>query len=243
VTVINLLKSNSFCSLIVGKGKVARLFSSFFERQKIAHTQWSRSQGLAALEEKSSTCTHVLLCLPDKVLTPFVDEHWDFFKNKTLIHFSATHTDARLLGFHPLGAFTLEGSTLLEEVFFHGPHPESIFREALPVLKNPYKELSAGDMQKYHALCVLGGNYTSLLWKIFFSEIQKLGISPEAAISYIQMNSQNVLQNPQSSLTGPLLRGDTPTLEKNIHALSTNPELAEIYSAFVKTFQKSEYLK
>ncbi|MEZ4814236.1 MAG: DUF2520 domain-containing protein [Bdellovibrionota bacterium] len=213
----------------------------------IPHSQWHRTEETSNLITKTQKATRVVLLIPDKAIHSFVDDHSELLKNKTLIHFSATLNDSRILGFHPLGMFNKDQKINFEEIQFHGPHPESLFREALPFLKNSYKELSPQEMQLYHALCVVGGNFSAILWNAFFKEMKKLGVSNSAAQSYFKLFTQNVVANPSTSVTGPLARNDTPTLEKNIAALKACPELQSIYKAFVETFTQThshtEYLK
>ncbi len=236
------LSSNIAETLIIGNGRMATQFKQCLQTLGIPFSSWLRSEGAFSLSGRTQAAKRILLLIPDKAISPLIDEYEHFFKNKILIHFSATHRDSRALGFHPLGTFTCDQKVDFQCVYFHGIHPESLFNEALPFLKNSYKQLSEEHMQVYHALCVVGGNFSAILWNAFFKEMLALGVSEDAARSYIEMLAQNILQNPSSSVSGPLVRNDNSTIEKNILALEGKKELQQIYKAFVKNFAGSEYL-
>lgn len=230
-------------TLIIGSGRMATQFRYALEKLKVPYSIWLRSEGAFTLGGKTQKAKRVLLLLPDKALSSFVDDHAPFLRDKILIHFSASHRDPRILGFHPLGTFNREQEIDFNEVAFHGVHPESLFREALPYLTNNYSQLSEEQMQSYHALCVVGANFSAVLWNAFFKEMKNLGVSESAAKNYFKMFAANVARNPSAAITGPLVRNDHRTIEKNISALENKKELQAIYKAFVQVFSNSEYLK
>lgn len=221
---------------------MATQFKHCLKELRIPFASWLRSEGAFTLGDRTRTAKRIILLVPDNAISKVVDEFEPFFKNKTLIHFSATLRDPRVLGFHPLGSFTREQDLDFAVVHFHGEHPESLFREALPYLPNRYSQLSAEQMQRYHALCVLGGNFSAILWNAFFKEMKKIGVTESAAKSYFAMITENILRDHSKAVTGPLVRNDQPTLNKNLAALADAPELHAIYQAFVTSFAKSEYL-
>jgi predicted short-subunit dehydrogenase-like oxidoreductase (DUF2520 family) len=47
---------------------------------------------------------------------------------------------------------------------------------------------------------------------------------------------QNILLDPASALTGPLVRGDQQTLEKNLLALQEDP-FQKVYESFIACYQ------
>jgi hypothetical protein len=88
----------------------------------------------------------------------------------------------------------------------------------------------------------VGGNFSAILWNVFFKEMKKIGVSHEAAKSYFEMINQNIAHNHSTAITGPLVRKDFPTMEKNLQALSKQEEIQEIYKDFVRNFSDSDYL-
>ena len=229
-------------TLIIGNGRLAGHLCNFFKSKEIPFTQWHRhsnTNSIQDLKNAASPAKRILLCISDGMISDFISQHEELFTHKTLVHFSATVSDSRILGFHPLGSFSHDINVDFSSIHFHGVHPESLFREALPMLKNPYARLSSEDLKLYHALCVVGGNFTSLLWREFFREMQKLGIQQDALFSYLSLVSKNILTNPEKATTGPLIRGDLKTIESNMDSLSFKaPHLSQIYNVFVNTFAK-----
>ena len=227
-------------TLIVGRGRVATQLIHFFESRNLPFSNWCRSsenfqgQNHEELLSLFSKATRVLLPVSDKSISEFIDQHEAQLAGKLLVHFSAAHKDQRALGFHPLGSFTLDQKVDFSKVYFQGIHHESLFREALPMFSNPYTQLSESDMQLYHALCVYGGNFSAILWKNFFEKMQYMGVPREALNSYVQNITNNVLANPEKAVTGPLVRGDQATIEKNLKALEHEPKLHAIYESFVR---------
>jgi hypothetical protein len=77
--------------------------------------------------------------------------------------------------------------------FSKEPYPEEFYREIafcttspldrkrlIPGLSNSLTQISTDKKAYYHALCVLAGNGSVLLWQKFFKEMTALGV-PQAA--------------------------------------------------------------
>ena len=223
-------------TLIIGSGRLATHLCHFFSLQKLPYDQWNRHSDLS-LENLLDKSDRVLLAISDRAISDFITKNERILEGKTLVHFSATVFDPRALGFHPLSSFSHDLCLDFSTIHFHGVHPESLFREALPMFKNHYAQLNAEDLRLYHALCVVGGNFPALLWKVFFTEMQKIGISDEATKSYFNAVFKNIQSNPLQAATGPLVRGDMATIERNLDSLSeVNPNIARLYEAFVHAF-------
>lgn len=218
---------------------MATQLAYYLKRLGAGFSTWNRILSPEELYTKAVPAHRVLLAISDQSISPFIDENEAVFKEKFIVHFSATHSDSRALGFHPLGAFTGGDEIDFAKVHFHGVHLESKFREALPMFHNTYKKLEPEELQLYHALCVVGANYTSLLWKSFYKEMLALGISKNALDNFVNLSTSNVVKDPEKSVTGPLMRNDEQTLGKNLAALSDKPELFEIYQSFIKVFRNS----
>ncbi|MBX3041835.1 MAG: DUF2520 domain-containing protein, partial [Bdellovibrionaceae bacterium] len=83
----------------------------------------------------------------------------------------------------------------------------------------------------YHALCVLGGNFPVLLWNKMETDLKAMGLPEESTRLYIQRVSENYLKMGPRALTGPLVRKDESTIQKNLAALSLDP-WEKVYRAF-----------
>ena len=110
-------------------------------------------------------------------------------------------------------------------------------------LPNPQVRLSSHLKARYHALCVLAGNFSCLLWQKLFSDFKDvLHLSPGIAHPFLKQQMQNLIDQPEKALTGPLVRGDHMTLKKNIDALDGDPFQA-IYNSFITCYHKMKETK
>lgn len=84
------------------------------------------------------------------------------------------------------------------------------FRELLPGLPNPSFTIPAADRPYYHALCVMAGNFSTILWVKLFDELHsRFGIPASAAYPYLERMAANVVADPGRALT-VLSRAETP---------------------------------
>jgi predicted short-subunit dehydrogenase-like oxidoreductase (DUF2520 family) len=142
-------------------------------------------------------------------------------------------------GAHPLMTFDdsvyeLDAYRAIPFILDAGGTP---FEELLPGLPNPSFVISAAERPFYHALCVMAGSFSTILWLKLFEEFQqRLGIPPSAARAYLAQVTANLMRDPDRALTGPLSRRDAQTIAANLQALEGDPFHA-IYSAFVRAYE------
>lgn len=222
--------------LVIGAGRVATHIKHYFGLRGLSFLEWNRKAHtvpeLAPLLAKASV---VLLPIKDSAIEEFRDRHLKDFKG-TIAHFSgALHVDG-IESFHPLMTF---GPQLYDLDFYEkisiAASSKDAFRTCFPELKNPVFALRTEDKPFYHALCVMSGNFPQILWKECLASFDALGVPSEAVGLYLQKNLENFRADPAQSLTGPLVRGDETTIQKNMKAL---PErLRELYRAFVTFYR------
>jgi predicted short-subunit dehydrogenase-like oxidoreductase (DUF2520 family) len=105
-------------------------------------------------------------------------------------------------------------------------------------LPNPSFAIAPADRPYYHAMCVLAGNGSTLLWARLFDVFQKrLGIPASAAHPFLKQVAANLLVDPVNALTGPLSRGDRGTIDSNLAALDGDP-FRDVYVALVKAHER-----
>ena len=110
------------------------------------------------------------------------------------------------------------------------------FPELLPGLPNPSFTIPATERPYYHALCVMAGNFSILLWLKLFDELQdRFGIPASAAHPYLARTAANIITDGGQAFTGPLARGDTETIATNLQALEGDPFQA-VYAAFARAY-------
>lgn len=232
---MNATTTLSYSYLIIGSGRVARHFAHYFQLLNLRYATWDRSQDYKCFEQKAQGATHILLAISDGALENFYHEHLASFEDKTLVHFSGALYFNGMIAAHPLMTFGLELYDLAayEKIHFALTGCDSL-QEALPGLKNSSSTIFAFEKPRYHALCVLGGNFTTLLVSKMLEGFAEMKIPASAARPYIEKIIENVLTHPEESLTGPLARKDAGTVEKNLQALSQDP-YQNIYKAFLET--------
>lgn len=227
--------------LIIGNGRVARHFQHFFSLLSLSFSAWNRRESLDKLQSELTSATHVLLLISDKAIDDFAAQH--LATSKALrIHFSGSLVSQHAYGAHPLFSFNQD----LYDLHHYQSFPFVIDQDAppfetlLPGLPNQHVRLHTSLKAKYHALCVLSGNFSCLLWQKLFSSFEhELQLPPTIAHAYLQQQMRNLLMNPQTALTGPLVRNDTDTIQKNLAALTEDP-FQSVYQSFVTCFQKMQ---
>lgn len=225
--------------LLIGNGRLARHFQHYFSLLGISFEAWHRPQEWAFLQQKIKASTHILLLISDQAIEPLIDAiDPSLLTSKTLIHCSGSLATQKAFGAHPLMSFghTLYTEAQYRTIPFVIDETAPSFAELLPYLPNPHVRLRAELKPKYHALCVLAGNFSTLLWQKLFRDFEKeLGLPPHIAHPYLQQLVQNWREDPGNALTGPLVRKDDATLSKNLQALENDP-FHPVYQAFVTAY-------
>lgn len=225
---------------IIGDGRTARHFVRYFSMLRIPFRQWSRKIALETgktPEQSLKNCGIVLVLIKDSAIEDFIRKH-PSIGGKKFIHFSGSLVSTLAEGMHPLAAFAQRLFRLpqYESIPFITEKNASRFSDVFPRLKNPSYAISGKLKPFYHSLCVMSGNFSTVLWQKLFSEFDNtLGIPRKAAVRYLQCVCDNISEDHKNSLSGPLSRGDKSTVAANLKALSKDP-FRKIYRAFAATF-------
>lgn len=225
---------------IIGKGRLARHLCHYLHLLGHPFTAWDRSQ-ISPAEVTLTHCQRVFLAISDDQILPFITQN-PWLEKKICLHGSGSLYTPLAHGIHPLMSFTpalydLETYRSLPFVLESTSPPLS---QLLPELPNPSFSVFPEDKPLYHALCVLCGNGTSLLWnKAMTLGEEKFGIHRQSWLPYLKRICEN-LEHPSSSLTGPLARGDQQTLKRN-HAALEGDHYQHVFSALCQAHQKDTY--
>lgn len=225
--------------LIIGDGRVARHFQHYFKLLELNCIAWHRKQPISLLNQYIENSTHILILINDQAIDTFSQNHLKHSRAHR-IHFSGSLVSDHAYGVHPLMTFNHNLYTLAE---YHAipliiDHDAPDGAELLPGLPNQQIRLNKSFKAKYHALCVLSGNFSCLLWqKLFKSFEQEFQIPKSIAQAYLIRQTQNLIADDENALTGPLVRNDVITIEKNMAALDSDPFQA-VYHSFVSCYQK-----
>ena len=239
-------------TLLIGSGRLARHLHHWSQLNKVsvhsislsgsedvsALATWNRSEPFEDLKKHLETAQIIWLAISDRSIVPFFDEH---LKNTTakVVHFSGALYDPRITGAHPLMSFP---ESLLDNEVYGNVHfavDESVndLKDLLPGFENASFKVPADQKALYHALCVTAGNFPQLLWSMTLKEFRNLNVPDQAVELYLKQITELFISLKEQSLTGPLVRADNETIEKNLSALNKNPSLSAIYKTFAGVYK------
>ena len=215
--------------LLVGNGRLARHLDHYLGLEGAPHSCWHRGSPVP-FDEVRDRADRVVLLISDDAIEGFLDRYRDG-ERRLWVHCSGSLSTPLAEGAHPLMAFgpelyDLDTYRLVPFVCERGRRP---FAELFPGLGNPSFAVDPADKALYHALCVLAGNGTTLLWRRAFDGFERLGLPQAALLPYLDRVAAN-LADSEDPLTGPLARGDRRTIERNLDALDGDPYRA-VYRA------------
>lgn len=226
---------------LIGSGRMAKHTASYFKNLHIPFLQWSRSQSKEELVNFVQESTHALLLIKDSTIENFLDEN-PCLDNKIKIHFSGALLTQKAWSAHPLYSFPEQEieSRNYQKIPFIIEEEGPEFDTLLPCLPNPHFRIPREKKPYYHALCVLGDNFTTLLWQKFFRSMENEFKIPEEYLKgYLEQNFLKLNRDVSTALTGPFVRRDRETLEKDLFAMK-NDECFQIFSSFIETYLKEK---
>ena len=224
--------------LLIGSGRLATHLAHWqsLQSHKLDLHTWNRQQPIRELHAFLERQPLVWLAISDSALTMFFEEHLARY-NLKVVHFSGALHDPRMFSAHPLMSFTKK---LFTDSFYQSIHfvitGVDRLDTAMPGFKNSFSVIPANQKAFYHALCVMAGNFPQLLWNEIFKEAANLKIPAVAFETYLKTITQNFIEQKGDALTGPIVRNDSITIQKNIEALEQNQKLQATYKTFAEEF-------
>ena len=96
--------------------------------------------------------------------------------------------------------------------------------------------LDSSQMAAYHTAAALASNYVVAALDAAAETLAMAGVAPNDAVRALVPLAEGALRNISArgttgGLTGPIRRGDAPTIQRHLEALRTKPDLVEIYRA------------
>jgi 2-dehydropantoate 2-reductase len=228
--------------LLIGQGRLGLHLNVYFDQANIPVVTWNRKfQNLESLKEKLNNATHILLAISDSDIEKFYREYAPSFRSKTWVHFSGALEIPGVHSLHPLMTFgpMLYSLEKYRAIPFVSTSSKEL-SELIPGLENPFFKIKVDFKMKYHALCVLSGNFTTILWQKFIDEFKRQGLPDELGRIFAEQTVKNVFDFPQTALTGPLARQDRRVQKLNLEALQGD-RFAEVYQAF--QFAYAEFIE
>ena len=222
--------------LLVGRGRLSRHLEHYFELEAIPCECWHRSSE-EPFEELLARSEAVVVLITDDAIEPFLARH-AAADHRTWIHCSGSLSTPLAEGAHPLMLFgdDLYDHATYRRMPFVTERGRRKFPELFPDLDNPHGEVEPHLKGLYHALCTVGGNFSTQLWLKVFAEAEgRLDLDRELFYPYVEQVTRNVL-TCRDPLTGPLARGDERTVARHLAALAGDP-FEGVYRAFVHAYQ------
>jgi predicted short-subunit dehydrogenase-like oxidoreductase (DUF2520 family) len=232
---------------ILGGGRLARHMRHYLSLLHLPHSCWARNPAAAlnthALADTAARlratvepASHVLLLVSDGAIAGLL-KRYPVLQRRTLVHCSGALSVPGVAGAHPLMTFG-EALYPLEQYrripfMVDSGHD---FAALLPGLPNPHYEIPLEQKARYHALCVMAGNFSQVLWQSVSRRFDEMGLPAATLQPYLRQVVDNFVRDPDTALTGPLTRGDWQTVERNLQALGTD-SLEPLYRAFLEHWQ------
>ncbi|KAF1085710.1 Rossmann-like domain protein [Sporotomaculum syntrophicum] len=170
--------------------------------------------------------------------------------SQIVVHTSGAHSADELTGVRETGALAVSIHPLQSFAEVQAAMknlPGSYFalegdEKALPLARQVVEDLngkwftiSAADKPIYHAAACIASNYLVSLMHFATVLYTKFGLGPQEAFAALYPLVQGTVANitkvgPTQALTGPVARGDSPTIAGHIRALQEHdPQLQELY--------------
>lgn len=197
----------------------------------------------------------VFITTPDREIAPvsaYLAEAGAYHPGQVVAHTSGAHSADELLGVRQAGALAVSIHPLQSFADLDTARrnlPGSYFAlegdtAALPLAEQIVSDLGgksfhirAQDKPLYHAAACIASNYLVALLHFATGLYEKFGLSRQEAFAALKPLVQGTLNNiaavgPVQALTGPIARGDLPTLRDHLPALAeAGDHLAHLYRA------------
>lgn len=225
--------------LVVGRGRIATHLSHYLGLS--AHPYliktWHRGLPESELPELIASARTVFLCIKDDALSDFLNKQHEQSK---FVHFSGSQSFKKSLGAHPLMTFSTDLYTknVYEQIPFIVDKGVENFSNFFPTLKNRTYQINEERKSFYHAMCVLSGNFTTVMWSALAKEMNtQLQLPHDILNLYLQKVAENTLKHQMDALTGPLARGDQKVIETHLRILQGTPWFS-LYQDLIKTYER-----
>jgi hypothetical protein len=225
---------------LIGRGRVAAHLGHYLELEGRQLARWDRRAGVPP-EQSLAGCDPILLAISDDALEPFLTAN-AWLAGRTVVHFSGSLVLAGAHGLNTLMSFgpELYAHATYRTIPFVEERGGLSFADAFPRLPNPAWPLAPELKPLYHALCVLGGNFTTLLWAKVFEDFEgRLGLPRALLGPYLEQVVRNTAAAGRGALTGAFARGDRGTVARDLAALEGDP-YAAVYRSFAALFEPGE---
>lgn len=240
--------------LLIGKSKLSRHLHHYFHLLQntsapFLHKHYDDARDLTQpdLFRKIREVNAIWILTSDQSIEGVFNELKNEMKKRdlnpedyTFLHSSAATEIRGMHTLHPLMTFGPELYTLeqYQKIPFAIISSEADELMENFRLSNPRFQIFSAQRALYHAYAVMMSNLPILLWTLTSGEIKKrLALPVDVFHPILKQTLENFVHLDSSALTGPIVRKDTATIQKNLKALGESP-LTEIYQSFLTAFEE-----
>ena len=128
--------------LIIGDGRLARHFHTYFTLEHLKFSQWCRRESQSQLAQGIRQSTHVLLAIADPAIESFISEHPAVLERRC-VHFSGALVSPQVPSAHPLMTFSRAPYSLetYRSVHFILEQGRGSLADLMPGLTNHFSEI------------------------------------------------------------------------------------------------------
>mgnify|MGYP000214897637 CR=1 FL=1 len=231
--------------LVIGDGRVARHMQHYLGLLGLSCSQWSRRTSTReSLEACLLQATHVLVLIRDDAIVEWVNTHHDLNPKAVWIHASAVVQSSLALFAHPLQSFseTFYDLATYQRIPFFIDERACAWDAFLPGLSNTHYVLPESKRTLYHAYLVLANNVTTCLWQHVFRQMkQHFNVESESLHLFLSTTLNNLKNNWETALTGPIDRRDYETCALDVAALSDDAYQPVLEGVIQASFTEEEY--
>ena len=215
---------------IIGKGRVGTAFASLCENAGflLEHFEF--------VDEYGGGSDFLFLAIPDSAVHTFLQA--DKSKATAVVHFAAALGSHGAILLHPYASITPD-TDLTQILFTLWGERNSSLEELLHALKLSFYYGGEEIDALYHASAVFAGNFTQILHEMAVSMLEMRDIPRETArelVTQLVATSGNTIGEGIKGFTGPIARGDSETIKKELELLKKElpgtAKLFEILSIF-----------
>jgi hypothetical protein len=234
--------------LVIGDGALASHFLVYLKGLNIDHVQWARrSSDLPQLKLLFENSTHALVLISDDAIETVTKQLYQWSNqsplNQIIIHCSGSLHIPFAWGVHPLQSFGRHVSYSFadyQNIPFVVDLDAPEWSVLMPGFSNRHYRIAAQDRPFYHAMCALANNVTTMIWQQVHQRMSdRFGLSAEVLRPILQQTFSNIIKNPTALPSGPWVRSDALTLERNQKALADD-SLSLIWNAVTEFYQRGE---
>lgn len=240
--------------LVIGNGRLAKHLIHYLNLLKLPCFNWhyrnhhysklTLSEYIQAILNETGTSQQslrIILAIKDSAINQFIKDN--LYNVNNLYHCSGALETEHAIRIHPLMTFSNDYYNL----DFYQSIPlitcsDKDVEQLLPDLPNKIYKINREHVGLYHALCVIAGNFSQILWQTTNNELEKkLELPKDILENYLRQATENFIRSPDTCLTGPLARNDNETINKNLSALELhNKYLHTIYKNIQNLYYKHE---